>query len=436
LTADTSATTHGAVNATARLLTALVEVSPDLIAVIDTAGALKYASSSAEAMLGYRTGELLGTSAFDLVHPTDQVGALEGFASTLSSSDSRPVPLLVRLRHADGTWLATEIIGTNHLSDPVIEGMVLNIRDVSESMRTEEALRESEERYRLIVELAREGICMVDAAGKTTFANHALVDLLATTVTEMHGRSLFDFIHESERPEARARITGHGPVATNSDDGRREHDIRLVTLDRRLVWARVQASAVRRHDGTYLGAIVFVTDVTERRELEQRLAEEARRDPLTGVANRTELFEVLTPILEQGALTAALYIDLDGFKEVNDRFGHTLGDELLCSVAARVRGAIRGIDTLARVGGDEFVVICRELESTEEAVTIGRRIREVLAQPFRLAVGSVRIDASIGIAFGRTPDADGLIARADQALYRAKRKGRGRIEIALDDAAA
>ena len=115
-----------------------------------------------------------------------------------------------------------------------------------------------------------------------------------------------------------------------------------MTSTGRLVWARMRSSAVRQHDGTYLGAIVFVTDVTERRELEQRLAEEARRDPLTGVANRKELFEVLSPILERGTLTAALYVDLDGFKEVNDQFGHTLGDELLCSVASRrARRAIR-----------------------------------------------------------------------------------------------
>ena len=145
---------------------------------------------------------------------------------------------------------------------------------------------------------------------------------------------------------------------------------------------------------------------------------------------------MLSPILELGALTAALYVDLDGFKDVNDQFGHTLGDELLCNVASRIRGAIRTIDTLARVGGDEFVVICRDLESTEEAVAIGRRIREALAQPFGLAVGAVRIDSSIGIAFGRSTDADDLIARADQALYRAKRKGRGRIEITPDHAAA
>jgi diguanylate cyclase (GGDEF)-like protein/PAS domain S-box-containing protein len=409
---------------------ALVRVSPDLVAVIDTTGVLTYVSAAAEPMLGYRAHEALGLNAFDLVHPVDQVGALEGFASTLTSSDSRALPLLVRLRHSDGSWLETEIIGMNHIEDPEIAGMVLHIRDVSASMRTEAALRDSEERYRLIVELAREGICVLDGFGGTTFANQALAELLGTTVSEMLGGSLFDFIGKDDLEAARSRIGGDG------DESLDDEDLGLVTLDGRLVWARLRSSAVRQHDGTYLGSIVFVTDVTERRELEHRLAEEARRDPLTGVANRKELFEVLYPILETGTLTAALYVDLDGFKDVNDQFGHTLGDDLLCSVAARLRGAIRSIDTLARVGGDEFVVICRDLESTDEAVAIGNRIRETLAQPFGLAVGSVRIDSSIGIAFGRTVDADGLLARADQALYRAKRKGRGRIEITFENAAA
>jgi diguanylate cyclase (GGDEF)-like protein/PAS domain S-box-containing protein len=414
----------------ATLPAALIRLLPDVISIVDASGQLTYTSPGAYSMLGYLPDELVGTSAFDLIHPVDQVSAAEGFTSTFASSDSRPVPLLVRLRHARGHWIDTEIIGVNHLDDPEISGMVVSIRDVSESMRTEGALRLSEERYRLIVELGREGICMVDDGENTTFANRALADLLDTTVNELLGSSLLDFIDVDDRAEARIRIAGP------NDDTRTEQDLRIVTRQGRLVWARIRASAIRHHDGTYRGAIVFVTDVTERRNLEQRLAEEARRDPLTGVANRKELFEVLSPILQNGSLTAALYVDLDGFKEVNDRFGHTLGDELLCTVAGRLRGAIRVIDTLARVGGDEFVVICRDLEDTGEAVAIGERIREVLAHPFGLAVGPVSVDASIGIAFGRGSDADDLLARADQALYRAKRKGRGRIEITFDNAAA
>jgi diguanylate cyclase (GGDEF)-like protein/PAS domain S-box-containing protein len=414
----------------ASFLAALARTSPDLIAVIDDVGRLKYSSPAATAMLGYGADELVGTSTFELVHPVDQIGALEGFASTMSTPDSRPDPLLIRLRHADGTWLQTEIIGTNHLHDPDIAGLMLTIRDVSGSMRTDDALRTSEERYRLIVELAREGIAVLDRNGIITFANHAFADLLGSTVIDIEGSSLFGLIDAADASAARARIT------TGTDSSHSGDDLRLAPLDGRTVWARIRASALREHDGTYRGAIVFVDDVTDRRALEQLLAEEARRDPLTGVANRKELFEVLSPILEAGALTAALYVDLDGFKEVNDAFGHTVGDELLCNVAARIRSAIRNIDTVARVGGDEFVVICRELDSTDEAVAIGHRVREGLGRPFGLSVATVTIDSSIGIAFGRTGDADRLLARADEALYRAKRKGRGRIEITFEDAAA
>src|SRR4029078_5070029 len=127
----------------------------------------------------------------------DQVGALEGFESTMGSSDSRPLPLLLRLRRADGGWLQTEIIATNHLADESVRGLLLNIRDVERSMRTEEALRQSEAHHRLIVELAREGIWTVDAIGRTTFANRAMADMLDTTVTEMLGGSIFHFVdHE------------------------------------------------------------------------------------------------------------------------------------------------------------------------------------------------------------------------------------------------
>src|SRR5262249_13176915 len=106
-------------------LAALARTSPDLIAVIDDVGRVKDASPAATAMLGYGPDELVGTSTFELVHPVDQIGALEGFASTMSTPDSRPDPLLIRLRHADGSWLQTEIIGTNHLHDPDLAGLML-----------------------------------------------------------------------------------------------------------------------------------------------------------------------------------------------------------------------------------------------------------------------------------------------------------------------
>jgi len=407
------------------LARALVAHSRDGISIVDATGTLRFASPWAERMLGYEPGETIGRNVFDLVHPDDQVGALEGFESTVSSADSRPLPTLVRLKRADGSWLQAEVIGTNYLDDENIRGLLLNIRDVGRSMRTDEALRESEEHHRLIVELAREGVWTVDAGGRTTFANRAMAEMLDSTVAEMLEASMFDFMDEESRDDA-------SPELDRRDAGiAEEHDVRLTTRRGRTVWARMNTSPIVDHRGTYRGAIALVTDITERRALEQRLAADARQDALTGVANRTALFESLGEKFASGRPVAALYIDLDGFKGVNDAFGHAVGDEVLRTGAARLCGAVRTGDIVARVGGDEFVVVSSSLDTEEEALTLGCRIRDVLARPISFATSQVEVGASVGIAFASPtePDPDTLLLDADRALYRAKRTGRGRVEL-------
>src|SRR3954466_7398024 len=151
-------------------------------------------------------------------------------------------------------------------------------------MRTEEALRQSEAHHRLIVELAREGIWTVDAAGKTTFANRAMAEMLDTTVTDMLECRIFDFMDG----EIRAAATDHlDRFKTGMTE---EHDVELTTRSGRRVWTRMNMSPITDHLGMFLGAVALVTDVTERRALEQRLEADARQDALTGVANRTALF--------------------------------------------------------------------------------------------------------------------------------------------------
>jgi diguanylate cyclase (GGDEF)-like protein/PAS domain S-box-containing protein len=405
------------------LTRALVAHSSDGLVVVDAQGIVRFASDGADRMLGYACGAVLGTTAFDLVHPDDQVSALEGFESTLCSADSRRLPALMRLKCADGSWLQTEVIGTNHFNDPHIRGMLLNIRDVAASMRTDSALRDSEERHRLIVELAREGIWMIDAAGNTTFANRALAAMLDTTVTELLDCSIFDFMEEDDPTEP-------GPTSDRHGIGiAREHDIPLITKRGRTVWTRMNTSPIIEHGGTYRGAIALVTDVTQRRTLEQGLALAARRDPLTGVSNRIELFEALAAKLARDELVTALYIDLDDFKRVNDNFGHAVGDDILRAAAARLCGAVRADDIVARVGGDEFVVVSDGIAGPTDALDLGRRICEALARPFSIDTARVQIGASIGTAFARHGTADKLLSDADQALYRAKRSGRSRVEL-------
>jgi diguanylate cyclase (GGDEF)-like protein/PAS domain S-box-containing protein len=412
------------------LARAIVSHSSDGLVVLEADGTLRYSSPAADSMLGYAPGATVGRNAFDLVHPDDQVGALEGFESTMGSSDSRPLPLLLRLRRADGGWLQTEIIATNHLEDESVRGLLLNIRDVERSMRTEEALRQSEAHHRLIVELAREGIWTVDAAGKTTFANRAMAQMLDTTVAELLEHHMFDFMDDQ------LKAVAAGSIDSFKVGDARENDVPLTTRGGRRVWTRMNVSPITDHAGIFLGAVALVTDITERRVLEQRLEADARQDALTGVANRIALFESLTAKLAAGRRVAALYIDLDGFKNVNDAFGHAVGDEVLRTVAARLSGVVRTGDIVARVGGDEFVVVSDSFDDPAEAVALGCRIRDVLARRVSLSTMHVDVGASVGIAFVSGSDADSLLSEADQALYCAKRAGRGRVELSNASATA
>jgi diguanylate cyclase (GGDEF)-like protein/PAS domain S-box-containing protein len=413
----------GAPDPSADLARAVVTHSSDGLVIVDAGGTLRFASPWADRMLGYEPGETLGRNVFELVHPDDQVGALEGFESTVSAADSRPLPTLVRLRRADGSWLQTEIIGTNFLEDEHIRGLLLNIRDVERSMRTEAALRASEEHHRLIVELAREGVWTIDADGRTTFANRAMAEMLDTTVADMLEGSMFDFMDDDAKVDAEATLDRRAAGEAE------EHDCRLTTKRGRTVWTRMNTSPITDHSGAYRGAIALVTDITERRVLEQRLAVDARQDALTGVANRTALFEALGDKLASGRLVAALYIDLDGFKGVNDAFGHAVGDEVLRIGAARLCAAVRAGDIVARVGGDEFVVVSNALADRDDALALGTRIRDVLARPIQFAATQIEVGASVGIAFASDADSDTLLLDADRALYRAKHTGRGRVEL-------
>ena len=320
------------------------------------------------------------------------------------------------------------MIATNHLDDEDIRGLLLCIRDVSASMRTEQALRDSEERYRLIVELAHEGIWVIDSNAYTTYANRAMAQMLGTTVAKLLGRSVFDFMDDEGRREGLAKLQG---LAAGISE---EFDFRLVTDDGRTLWTRVNTSPISHRDGTYKGAIGLVTDITERRELEQRLAREAQSDPLTGLANRNALFETVHACARTRASCAACCSPTSTTSNESTTCTAT-APATTCSAPSRKRlgAAVRGCDTVARVGGDEFVVVTPALDTPDEAAAIARRIRSALLEPVRVCDDTIRVDVSIGVAIAVADgdDPDSLLARADDALYRAKRAGRGRVELAV-----
>ena len=188
--------------------------------------------------------------------------------------------------------------------------------------------------------------------------------------------------------------------------------------------------ALSDEQGIATGAVVCVEDVTESAQLRAELERRASHDLLTRVLNRASVMAALEGALacQAGAGTAVIFVDLDRFKEVNDRLGHLAGDELLRTVADRLAISVRTGDVLGRTGGDEFLVVCPGVSGAEPALRVAERIARAVNQPVRLAAITLELQASIGVALAgrRHIGADALVRHADVAMYRSKRDGNGR----------
>jgi diguanylate cyclase (GGDEF)-like protein len=186
------------------------------------------------------------------------------------------------------------------------------------------------------------------------------------------------------------------------------------------------STPVRLPDGALIGAVLAMDDVTERRAMEERLRTAALHDGLTGLPNRSLLADRLEQALlearRSGTRIAVLYCDLDGFKSVNDGFGHTTGDQVLVAAAARLSATLRPGDTVARLGGDEFVLMCPRVEDAADAAVIAERVTAAMAAPVPTPAGDQQVGISVGLVLSQ-PDStpETLLTAADEAMYAVKR---------------
>ncbi|QBE67473.1 EAL domain-containing protein [Pseudoduganella lutea] len=296
------------------------------------------------------------------------------------------------------------------------------------------AIEESEERFRRIVQTAREGIWEFDSEARTTFANPRMAELLGYQVEAMAGRPLLSFL------DAEGRSLLERNIARQQEGMPGRHELKFLRGDGSEIWLHLTANPLFDADGGFLGALALASDISEHRESTELAWHQANFDALTGLPNRNMFQERLRHEMkkarrERGFL-ALLFIDLDQFKQINDRFGHQQGDALLVQAAARLGACMRATDTLARIGGDEFVAILPGLGHVQDAERVAQDIIAVLNRPFELAGGEQgHISGSIGIALypSDAADAEELLRHADQAMYAAKNGGRNRYTYFTDD---
>jgi len=304
--------------------------------------------------------------------------------------------------------------------------------DVTGRREVEAALSRSETQFRVAMENAPIGMALVDLDWRVVEANAAFAELLGTSVGALRGYSMEDLSTPDTRAAERLevdRLLGGGQHRFSLEK-------RYQRADGHLVWVVLDTALVRTPTGEPDHFVVQVRDSTESRLQAEMLTHRAMHDPLTGLANRTLLQEVLQSVLEQPAAVdrvAVLACDLDGFKEINDRYGHAAGDELLVHVAGVLRAATARRGTVARLGGDEFVVVVQDQDGPKAVFEVAAAIHAGLAEPVRVGRRRLGIAASVGIALADADTIAGgaptLLAAADAALYKAKGAGRGRTEV-------
>jgi diguanylate cyclase (GGDEF)-like protein/PAS domain S-box-containing protein len=288
------------------------------------------------------------------------------------------------------------------------------------------------ESWRRLLDAVPAAVLIVAPDGTIVFANDELEQLTGYRRTDLAGQPV-EVLVPGDRQEAHGAARRsfelrpcRRPMGTGLDIACRRADGSLFPAD-------ISLAPLDAGGETFV--IATVVDETERRRSADELFHRAVHDPLTGLANRVLFVDRLDHALaradRRASTVAVLYVDLDGFKAVNDTSGHAVGDEVLEIVAERLAGAVRPEDTVARFGGDEFVVLCEDLADPGDALRVADRILADLGRPIRHRSGQARLSASIGVvlADGRGSGA-ALIEAADDAMYRAKRRGGASVELA------
>jgi diguanylate cyclase (GGDEF)-like protein/PAS domain S-box-containing protein len=391
---------------------------------IDEVNSAVYISPQVEEMLGYTPEKWREDSEFliKILHPDDKERILAEVRRTNETGDPFGEEYRVISKSGHVVWVRDEAgLVKDREGTPIFWLGV--VHDVTERRRVEAALKESEQRFRRSFDDAAVGMALVAPDGRFLRVNRSLCEILGFSEGELLGKTFQEITHPDDLEvdlEHLRRLMAR-EIRTYQTEKRYLHK------DGHVVWALLSVSVVHDEEDEPLYFVSQIQDITERKVLEERLEHRAYHDTLTDLPNRHLLVNRLAHALERtqrrwDRQAALLFMDLDSFKVVNDSLGHDAGDHLLVLVAERLRRCLRPEDTLARFGGDEFVVLLEDVEDPGEAVRVAERITNELKRPFMLDGRSLFASFSIGIAQGnaRTKSPLDLLRDADTAMYRAK----------------
>jgi diguanylate cyclase (GGDEF)-like protein/PAS domain S-box-containing protein len=406
------------------------------MSVVDSDGRVTLWNDALERIVGCPREHALGRSLVGAVPVLGKTELPRAITEAVTNRSPRTLAQLGLPSAAGARILQVKIL-------PDVGGVTLLWHDVTERARAEHALKRREERLALVAEGANDGLWEWDLGRQEFYFSGRWSAMLGLPVPALIGRpeewgvgrpeEWIDRVHADDIVQLQQALEAH--LSGKTDLFQHEHRIRHEDgTYRRFLCRGVAVRGAGRRSARIAGSL---TDTTERTIAQDRLRNAGFLDPLTGLCNRAVFVERLGRRLDEvkqrpgGSRFAALYLDLDRFKVVNDSLGHPVGDELLTAVSRRLESCLRQGDVLARLGGDEFAILLHALGDEQQANAIAFRIQEALSAPFSIGGREVFTSASIGIAFGLSQytSADEIMRDADIAMYHAKARGKARHEL-------
>lgn len=417
---------------TERRFRSVVDASLNAIITLDEKGRALDWNHRAEEMFGWKAEEILGRRVADKVVPEALMHELDNARQQfLDTGESRLMGRRVEITclRRNGEEFPAEL-SIVMLPEEAGVRFSATVEDLSERKRSLRALRRSEERYRVVSELASDYSYFIelgkDGRLRTRWITEAFTRITGFELEEIDDGGWKKLIHPEDH-EAFRKSMGDLIQGRTVED---EH--RIITKSGEVRWIRSQGRPIFDKDGKVTGAYGVGRNVTARKEFENRLAHDAAHDELTGLPNRALFFKRLSSACSEANRFrrgfAMLFLDLDGFKLINDSLGHGFGDRVLVEIAKRLEESLNDDEVLARSGGDEFTILTPRIEDEAGAIAIAERTHQALREPFRIdGASEVFITASIGVVFvaGNSEKPDTVLRNADIAMYKAKRRGRG-----------
>jgi len=409
---------------------ALFDRSLDLVYVRDLEGNFIDANSAALNLLGYRWEDIPTMNFASLLDASQFLKTVQ-ILNELKETGFQKEPAEFKLKRRDGTFIYVETQESVIYRDGKPHSVQGVGRDITGRKNAEAALKKSEGKFRSLVENINDVFYRLDGQGIITYVSPVVERLSQYKMGDLIGKSFIPLVYPDDLPallDSLNRLVG----------GQEEPwEFRILDKDGKIIFVRTSSRPIYE-DGQMVGVTALMTNITERKHLEQKLEEMATHDFLTGLPNRVLLldrFNIAAALAHRNKVRlAVMSLDLDRFKTINDTLGHDAGDYVLKAVSKRLTGIIRASDTLARIGGDEFILVMLETNQPDDATAIAQKILDSFAEPISIDGHQVHLSTSIGIAIypDDAGDMETLTKKSDAAMYYSKGHGRNRFKFFKD----